>query len=85
MGNMWAFDDFFIKNFIGQDCENNPIKKDMTGCMMECLKDATCVGFSRQKNAGYNIIGECWLKTNITVNRILNDTEWYTNFFNPPS
>jgi hypothetical protein len=48
--------------------------------------DTTCVGFSRQKIIGDNDKnGECWLKTNITVNQIPKDPEWHTVVLNPPS
>jgi len=84
MGNTWTYQDFFIKNSNGQDCKKNPIKSDVTGCMIECLIDATCVGYSRQKNIdAYDRTGICWLKTNITVNQIPDHPEWYTAVFNP--
>jgi hypothetical protein len=83
---IWPIQDFFIKNFIGQDCENSPIRSHMIDCVFTCFTDTTCVGFSRQKNIRPDDEnGECWLKTNVTVNQIPNDSEWHTIVFNPPS
>jgi hypothetical protein len=81
--NMWLEYNFLIKNSIGQDCEKNPIKGEKFNCMLECFIDTTCVAFSRQKSVGDDdITGECWLKTNITVNQTPNDPEWHTIILN---
>jgi hypothetical protein len=83
---MWSVEDFFIENSNGQDCENNPIKGDMLDCMVRCFSNTTCVAFSRKKTIDDDDrTGECWLKTNITVNQIPDDPEWHTVVFNPPS
>ncbi len=80
---MWLEYNFFIKNSIGQDCEKNPIKGNKVDCMLECFIDTTCVAFSRQKIVGdNNRTGECWLKTDITVNQIPNDPKWHTIILN---
>ncbi len=80
---MWLQENFFIKKSIGQDCEENPIKGTMQFCMLGCFIDTTCAGFSRQKNIeDDDKNGECWLKTNITVNQIPDDPEWHTVVFN---
>jgi hypothetical protein len=77
---------FFIKNSIGQDCEKNPIKGNKLDCMVQCFIDTTCVAFSRQKMMeDTNKTGECWLKTNITVNQTPNDPEWHTIILNAKS
>jgi len=80
---MWQPMDSFIMNSIGQDCEGNPIIDHIFGCMLECFKNEACVGFSRKKAIGYWDLDECWLKTNIELNKIPNDPTWYTVFFNP--
>jgi hypothetical protein len=83
---MWSVENFFIKNSMGQDRVKNPMMGDMTICILECFFDITCVAFSRQKTIGNDDKnGECWLKTNITVNQIPDDPEWHTIVFNPPS
>jgi hypothetical protein len=44
-----------------------------------------CGIFKTENIKDDNKKGECWLKTNITVNRIPDDPEWYTSVFKPTS
>jgi hypothetical protein len=83
---IWVKENFFIKNSIGQDCEKNLRAGSLDFCMIQCVLDATCMGFSRQKNIeDDDKKGECWLKTNITVNQTPDDPEWHTIFVNATS
>ncbi|CAF0891558.1 unnamed protein product [Adineta ricciae] len=80
--NRWYIQDFYIYGS-SSDCAGNPYIGDLTFCQTACLKDITCVGFSRAKNAlDTNSTVECYLKNNLTVSQIFNDTNWHTVVFN---
>ncbi|CAF1260840.1 unnamed protein product [Adineta steineri] len=84
--NIWYEDDFFIANFIGQDCEGNPVIGNKYHCIQECFRDITCAGFTKNKNiTDHDQSGECWLKNNITTNQIFNNSEWHTFVINTKS
>ncbi|CAF1080950.1 unnamed protein product [Adineta ricciae] len=80
--NRWYIQDFYVYNS-SSDCAGNPYIGTLTFCQTACLKDITCVGFSRAKNAlDTNSTAECYLKNNLTVSQIFNDTNWHTVVFN---
>ncbi|CAF0763017.1 unnamed protein product [Adineta steineri] len=80
--NMWYKEDFFIENSIGQDLEEKPLFTDVRYCAKACFERLNCTGFVRNKNIAVDANGECWLKNNITINRIVSHPEWHTFVLN---
>ncbi|CAF1444380.1 unnamed protein product [Adineta ricciae] len=81
--NRWYTVNFYIYSSSSVDCNGNPYTGDLPFCKKACLTDITCVGFSRAKNAlDTDSTADCYLKRNITVSRIYNDTTWQSVIFN---
>ncbi|CAF0901160.1 unnamed protein product [Adineta steineri] len=80
--NLWYEEDFFIKNSTEQDLEKKPVFGIVSHCAKRCFEQLMCVGFARNKNIADDANGECWLKNNITVNRIYNHPEWHAFVLN---
>ncbi|CAF4266616.1 unnamed protein product [Adineta steineri] len=84
--NRWYTQDILILTGAGHDCTGNPYYGNLTQCQMFCLRDPTCVGFSREKNlTDSNILAECFLKNNIQLDQTYNSTVWETIVFNSTS
>lgn len=81
--NLWYTADFLIWSSFNQDCPGNPRYGDLRTCQQWCLEDATCVGFSREKDVsdGENL-AECYLKTNVKLNQAFGNPTWHTIVFN---
>ncbi|CAF1189620.1 unnamed protein product [Adineta ricciae] len=69
-----------IQSYIAQnwtssstDCTGNPYTGNFKFCQKACLKDITCVGFTRAKSASdSNSNAACYLKKNITGAGVYN-------------
>jgi hypothetical protein len=84
--NRWYTLDILVPTSAGQDCSGNPYTGSVTTCQTLCLRDTTCVGFSRQKSVSdADSTGQCWLKNNIESNQVMSDPIWQTIGFNTTS
>ncbi|CAF1146670.1 unnamed protein product [Adineta ricciae] len=78
----WYDMNFLIYTSESSDCAGNPYIGNVEFCQYACLKDITCIGFSRAKAALDNSSSAgCYLKKNINLDKVYNHDIWYTIIF----
>ncbi|CAF1469857.1 unnamed protein product [Adineta ricciae] len=81
--NRWSIMNFHFYRTSDADCTGNPYIGNLKFCQKTCLKDITCVGFTRAKSApDSNSNAACYLKKNITGAGVYNSAAWQTIVLN---
>ena len=66
----YSLQDFVVYTAPGTDLPGQPITGTVAECKVKCSANSSCVGFSRAKNAAIDVSNSCWLKQNISNNRM---------------
>jgi cytoskeletal protein RodZ len=66
----YSLQDFVVYTAPGTDLPGQPISGTVAQCQVQCSANSSCVGFSRPKNVSIDVSNSCWLKQNISDNRV---------------